>query len=250
MKKFISFLTLALVVLGLCPRLALAQDMWSNPFTGNRFNNPLSSTLDTTILFSMQKRLTQSQLLGTLPSQRGARRSASQPMAVSPQGGVPAAPPAQGQAVPQVPELQHYPLTATDFASGPRVLPTVYAEKGPKENQAQLVQTFNDMIDSFEKEGRKNNDAYAIMFLIGVSAQVYTGKEISDTVLEKFAQDINDILAASPTYRTMAASKKQELYESSVLMASMIGGLNTKPETAQDAKQLATQVLRSLGAIN
>src|SRR5262245_48309091 len=48
-----------------------AQNTMMNPYTGNSFNNPMSSSLDTAILNSMNRRLTQSQLLGTLPSQQG-----------------------------------------------------------------------------------------------------------------------------------------------------------------------------------
>ena len=231
-----SFLIVAWFGLTPLPASAQLTNTWTNPFTGNRFNNPLSSTLDTTILFSMQRRLTQSQLLGTLPSQRRAAAPAPQPMPVSPQSVAPPAP-------------QHYAMTATNFNSGPRVLPSAYASTGPKEHQAQLLQTFNGMMDAFEKEAGKYNDAYAVAFLIGVSAQVHTGRQIPDPVIEKFAQDLNDILASSPSYQTLPVNKKQELYESSVLMGAMIGGLDTNPETKADAKKLARQVLQSIGAI-
>lgn len=240
-----------LILLGfsLMPWSALAQmNTWSNPFTGNRFNNPLSSTLDTTILHSMQRRLTQSQLLGTLPSQQ---RQAPAPQYMPPpqSAPVPQTMPPPGSVAASTPPLKQYPITATDFTSGPRVLPSVYAQTGPQENQAQLLQTFNDFFNVYERELRKNNIAYAIAFLIGSSAMVHTGREIPDSTLEQFTQDINNILAGSPSYQTMPVQKKQELYESSVLIGSMIAGLNEKPETKEDAKTLAKQVLQSIGAI-
>ncbi|MFO1464298.1 MAG: DUF6683 family protein [bacterium] len=247
-----------------------------NPFTGNSFNNPMSSTLDSSIMFSMQRRLTQSQLLGTLPSQRGRAPSTNlfeqyqhgmpdRPMNAQPSwssypqysnlpppAGAPPPPPlpTSGTAPTPASPPQHFPISATDFKSGSRVMPSTYAAQGPKENQAQLLQTFNGMMDAFEKEGRRNNVAYAIGFLIGASAQVHTGKEVSDTVLEKFVYDVNDILAGSPSFQTMPAAKKQELYESSVLIGAMIGGLASNPETKADGKALARQVLQSVGAIN
>lgn len=255
---------------------AAAQNSWMNPFTGNSFNNPMSSTLDTTIMHSMQRRLTQSQLLGTLPSQQGGRASPplyeqyqhgmpDRPMNAQPSwssypqysnlpppAGAPPPPPLPTSATAPNPASppQHFPISASDFSSGQRVLPAAYAAKGPKENQTQLLQTFNGMMDAFEKEGRKNNVAYAIGFLIGASAQVHTGKEISDTVLEKFVYDVNDILAGSPSFRALPVAKKQELYESSVLIGAMIAGMATDPETKADSKALARQVLQSVGAIN
>jgi hypothetical protein len=266
---------------------ASAQNTWMNPYTGNSFNNPMSSALDTSIMNSMQRRLTQSQLLGTLPSQQGRASNTNlfeqyqhgmpdRPMNAQPSwssypqysnlpppagappppplptsGSAPAPRPASTAAASMpAPALQHFPMTATNFKSGPRTLPAVYAAQGPKENQAQLLQTFNAMMDAFEKEAGKYNVANAIAFLIGVSAQVHTGREIADPVIEKFAQDLNDILAGSPSFQALPPNKKQELYESSVLTGAMIGGLATSPETKADSKALAKQVLQSLGAIN
>jgi len=137
-----------------------------------------------------------------------------------------------------------------DFPGKQRVLPAVYAAKGPQENQAQLLQTFNGMMDAFEKEARKNNVAYAIGFMIGASAQVHTGKEISDTVMEKFIYDVNDILAGSPSFRALPGAKKQELYESCILTGAMVAGLASNPQTQVDGKALAKQVLQGVGVIN
>jgi len=265
-KGIIAFLIISFF--GIPP--AMAQNTWMNPYTGNSFNNPMSSSLDTAIMNSMQRRLTQSQLLGTLPSQQGRtppnlfeqyqHGMPDRPMNTQPsysskpeysgQPAAPVAPPTSASAPPAAPAAQHYPISASDFASGPRVLPAAYAAKGPAENQAQLLESFNGMMDAFEKEGRKNNVAYAMGFLIGASAQVHTGKEVSDTILEKFVFDLNDILAGSPSFQAMPASKKQELYESSVLMGAMIAGLDTDPTTKATGKALAKQVLQSIGAIN
>src|SRR4030095_7164895 len=178
-----------LVLFGVMP--AIAQNTYMNPFTGNSFNNPMSSTLDSTIMFSMQRRLTESQLLGTLPSQQG--RTSSPPLYEQYQHGMPdrpmnaqpswssypqysnLPPPAGAPPPPPLPTSatapnpasppQHFPISATDFSSGQRVLPAAYAAKGPMENQAQLLQTFNAMMDAFEKAGRTNKCAYGIGFL-------------------------------------------------------------------------------------
>jgi len=69
-------------------------------------------------------------------------------------------------------------------------------------------------------------------------------------VLEKFIYDVNDILAGSPGYRALPAAKKQELYESSVLIGAMVAGMATDPATKADSKALAKQVLQGVGAIN
>lgn len=246
-SRFFGIVT-AVLMLGtlwmLAPMPAAAQMMntWSNPFTGNNFNNPMSSTLDTMILHSMQRRLTERQVLGTLPSQQGYRPP--QQTYMPPQQ--PSMPPQQATA-PIPPAMKpRYPIATTDFVSGPRSLPAVYAAKGPQENVSQLLQTFNQMLDNFEKEGRKNNNAYAVAFLLGVSAQIDTGREIPDPVVDQLILDFNDILAASPNYMALPNQKKQELYESSVLVGGMIGLLATNNETKQQAKDLARQVLASL----
>jgi len=244
---------------------ASAQNTYMNPFTGNSFNNPMSSTLDSSIMFSMQRRLTQSQLLGTLPSQQGRTSSPNlfeqyqHGMPDRPMSTVPSyssypqyskPPPTSASAPMPASPPQHFPISATDFSAQPRVMPAAYAAKGPKENQAQLLQTFNGMMDAFEKEGRKNNVSYAIGFMIGASAQVHTGKEISDTVMEKFIYDLNDILAGSPSFMALPAAKKQELYESSVLIGAMVAGMTTNPETQAEGKSMAKQVLQGVGVIN
>src|SRR5262249_17124110 len=149
MKKFscirngaIGFLLVS--VLSVMP--ASAQNTWMNPFTGNSFNNPMSSTLDSSIMFSMQRRLTQSQLLGTLPSQRGRASSTNlseqyqhgmpdRPMSTAPSysskpeynnpnyKGPPSNPPPAAP-MPAAPP-QHFPISASDFPGQPRVLPAV-----------------------------------------------------------------------------------------------------------------------------
>jgi len=277
MKKFSSIAIGFLLVsfLGVMP--ASAQNTWSSPFTGNSFNNPMSATLDSSIMFSMQRRLTQSQLLGTLPSQQGGRPTSypnlfeqyqhgmpDRPMNTSPSysskpeyndpnyrpAPVPASQPNSAPAPMPAAPTQHFPISASDFPAQARMLPAVYAAKGPAENQAQLLQTFNGMMDAFEKEGRKNNVAYAIGFMIGASAQVHTGKEISDAVMEKFIYDVNDILAGSPSFMALPAAKKQELYESCILTGAMVGGLANNPQTLADSKALAKQVLQGVGVIN
>ena len=258
----IAFLLVS--VLGGMP--ALAQNTWTNPFTGNSFNNPMSSTLDSSIMFSMQRRLTQSQMLGTLPSQQG-RPAANPNLFEQYQHGMPDRPMSTAPSYSSKPEYnnfptnsgpapmpasppQHFPISASDFPGQQRVLPAAYAAKGAQENQAQLLQTFNGMMDAFEKEGRKNNVSYAIGFMIGASAQVHTGKEISDAVMEKFIYDVNDILAGSPSFVALPVAKKQELYESCVLTGAMVGGLYNNPQTQSEGKALAKQVLQGLGVIN
>ena len=69
------------------------------------------------------------------------------------------------------------------------------------------------MLDGFEEQARKNNVAYALTFLIGVSMQVVNGKELSEAEMELLAGELNDVLASAPEFTSSTAREKQSLYE-------------------------------------
>jgi hypothetical protein len=192
--------------------LALVLGQYTNPYTGVTWNNPMSNTLDTAIYNSMWKRATM----------RG--------LGLTPPGTV--------QDVPNAPPRAAY--TATDFKpAGPRSVAQalVAQSKGVTKEQARaLVEGLNAGIDSFEKEARKNNVAYALAFLLGVSVQVLSEKDVPDDKAEELAQLINDELAASASFKKTTPKQRQIVYETSIVTGALIGGMAAQAAQANDAE--------------
>jgi hypothetical protein len=127
------WLALAFVAAALFAAPAPAEAQYRNPFTGNTFNNPISSSLDTMIMHSIQRQ--------TLLKQLGAKKA-------------PAA-----KAAP----AKHQPLAATDFvrvdAGRPAVKAFLAQAKLPAETQAALMQIVDATFATFERDWRKDNVA-------------------------------------------------------------------------------------------
>jgi hypothetical protein len=147
------------------------------------------------------------------------------------------------------------PFTATDFKPvQPRSVAQalVAASKGlTKEQGLALVDGLNTGLDLFEKEARKNNVAYAIAFLLAISMQTLNDKEVSDAESEALAQAVNDELAAAASFKKIAAKQKQLLYETSIVVGALIGGMaasateSSDAELKQRAKDMARQALQT-----
>lgn len=207
--------------------VALAQPAWAqfrNPYTGRMFNNPMSSYLDTVLRGRMNQRVLERMIL----EKRAARGKEEAPR--------PAPAPAEARR----------PISATDFTpGGPRIVPAMLASGATKAEREGARAALEQLLDAYEKEARKHNVAYALAFLLGLSAQVVKGEEVPDEQAEQLARDLNDVLAEAPQFQRLPARVKQELYETSVIVGGMIAVLSSGGMEAQ-AKQLATQVLASL----
>lgn len=203
--------------------VALAQPAWAqfrNPYTGRMFNNPMSSYLDTVLRGRMNQRVLERMIL----EKRAGRGK---------------------EEAPRPAEAKH-PIHATDFTpGGPRILPAMLASGAAEAEREGARAALEMILDLYEKEARKHNVAYALAFLLGLSAQVVKGEEVPDEQAEQLARDLNDVLAEAPQFQQLPARVKQELYETSVVVGGMIAALSSGGMEAQ-AKQLATQVLASL----
>jgi hypothetical protein len=209
------------------PQPAAAQ--YTNPSTFRQWNNPMSNYLDVVLQQRMQSRRLRERFL---EGQRAGGRNAA-----------PAAP--------------RSPISATDFrATGTRLLPATLAATTPDltaEQKDQLRELSLQALTAFEEQARKNNVAYALTFLIGVSMQVVNERELPDADAEQLARELNDVLASSPEFRRSSPRQKQLLYEAAVITGGMIGviyqigvdeGNNELKAQAQDMAQgVITQLL-------
>jgi hypothetical protein len=150
-----------------------------------------------------------------------------------------------------------YPLTATDFRpSGTRLTvdALVSGTQGATAEQKQALRTvYLETLSAFEKEARRNNVAYALAFLLGASVQVVTGKEVPDDDAHDLARGVNDILAATPEFRSLTPREKQSLYEVAIITGGMIAvmhqmGVEQNDESLKkQAIDLAQTMLEKLG---
>lgn len=206
--------------------LAVLLAQYTNPYSGVSWNNPMSSYLDTALYNRIWSRAV-TQGVGA----KTAKVATAEVKAAAPQAA----------------------LTATDFKpAGPRTIAAqlVAQSKGvTREQGLALVTGLNAGIDVFEKEARKNNVAYAMAFLIGVSVQVATETEVPDAQAEALAQAINDELAAAPVFKKATAKQKQQLYETCIVVGALIGGMAAQAAESNDealkgqAKQMAQSAL-------
>lgn len=143
-------------------------------------------------------------------------------------------------------------ITATDFkGSGRRTVEAeVYRALGANEEQSKgLALIMDATFAAFEKEGRKDNVAYALAALFGVAVQIQSGKEIPDERAEQIALDLNDALAVDARFRKMKAAERQRIYESCLVTVGLmsafhaVGARKKDPAMEKAAKQLAEQVL-------
>jgi hypothetical protein len=206
-----------------------AADTWTNPYTGNSFNNPMSSLADTFIRQAMDRKMLENMY---------ARKN----------GG--------GTATTDAPAAtaKHEPWTKSDFKPGKKrlVVDTIIAGLAQNAEQQQGLATgINAVFEGFEKVARKNNVAYALAFMVAASVSVQTGNQVSDAQSEELAVGINDLLARSPGFAKASATDRQKLYETFVTLGGLVmlfAEVGKQDEaSAKAAKVLATQSLRMVG---
>jgi len=81
--------------------------------------------------------------------------------------------------------------------------------------------------------------------------QVLGEKEVPDDKVAELAQLINDELAASESFRKTTAKQRQLLYETSLVVGALIGGMAAQADEAKDpemkrqAQAMAAQALQT-----
>lgn len=213
--RFISLVVVTTALL--LPGVASAQ--WRNPFTGNTFNNPLSSTLDTMILHSMQQRMLESS--------------------------VQAHQPAKGKAKPK-----HQSLSKSDFKPPQKGHPVVAAfldsVKLDTDQRRQFQQAIDATFNLVDKQLRKNNVATAFGLAIGTSLEIITGKQSSDEADKELIAGINDQLAAAPEFTKLAPKDKQTLSDTLVLTGALLVILHSAGESDAAMKDASVSMARTV----
>ena len=214
------------LVFALFARTASAD--WTNPYSGIRWNNPMSSLADTMLHNNMNKMM----LDAALKKSQG--------------GAAPAPTPAQ--------PVAHASYDKTDFAPANKrlVVDQIIAGLAQTPDQRQgLSQGMVAVFDAYEKSVRKNNVAYAVTFMVAASLQVQTGQQVDDAQSEQLAQAFNDVLANNPAFVKASASDRQKLYETCVTFGGLVVLFNEvgkkDPASANAAKALAKQALAMIG---
>jgi hypothetical protein len=211
------FVPLLFIAMLLIPGDARAQ--WRNPFTGNTFNNPLSSSLDTMILHSMQQRMLQQTIQ---PRQQGAAKGKS----------------------------KHVPLSKTDFKPAEKGHPVVTAfldgVAAKPDERKQFQKAIDETFALVEKSLRKNNVATAFGLAIGTALEVVTGKESSEDADTALIAGINDQLAAAPEFTKLAAKDKQTLNDTLVLTGALMIILHTAGQSDPAMKDASVSLARAV----
>lgn len=145
-------------------------------------------------------------------------------------------------------------FAATEFKSvQPRSVAQALVSSSSAVTKAQgraLVEGLNAGLDFFEEAPeRKNNVAQAVAFLLGNCLQLVNGEEFTNADGEALAQAVNDELAASPRFKKLPPKEKQLLYETSIVVGALIGGMaahgvvENDPAAQATARAMAKQVL-------
>jgi len=165
----------------------------------------------------------------------------------------PASPSAPTQAaMPATPPPPRVSITATDFVRSANgqdlVAQLVTSTNLPADQGAQLATGLNTMINQFKGAGRKDNVATAMTLLIGLSYGVLEKPGFDLSKVDDLIPAVNDALAASPQFASLGAAQRQQMYDSLLLSAAVIGVVNQKDKQA--GKTLASQALNQLGIPN
>jgi len=180
---------------------------WNNP-TSNLLDSMLRSALDQQVL--NQGRTVAQVLAGVPPTSREAARPAS--------------------------PVRSGAQDLTSFRStGRRILPARLARESAGTTAAQrreLVKTYEDLLDQYEKAGRTTHVAAALAYLVLASIFVTRdGEEVAEEVQEQIVAQLDGALGAAPAFASTPARGRQELYESLVISAAL--ALNAYADAAR-----------------
>jgi hypothetical protein len=229
MTRALLAIVIALAATAALPRAAHAQ--WTNSITGNTFNNPMSSSLDTMIQHSFDRE----RMLAKLKKTDGSAVTAAD---------------LDGTAAATV---AHKPIKTSDFkrrGGRPAVDAFFAANELDAESAAALRQIVDATFTAVEANARKNNVATAIAIALVASVQVSTATEVPDENATALVADVNDLLAGSAAFKKMKAKDRQTVYDSLILTTALMLALDAAgandPDAKAAAKQMAEEMLARL----
>lgn len=212
--RFIPFLLVATLLIS-----GDARAQWRNPFTRSTFNNPLSSSLDSMILHSMQQRMLEQSIHAR---QQGTAKA----------------------------KPKHVSLSKTDFKPAekghPAVTAFLEAVAAKPDERKQFQKAIDETFGLVEKSLRKNNVATAFGLAIGTALEVVTGKEASEEADKELIAGINDQLAAAPEFTKLAAKDKQTLNDTLVLTSALTIILHTAGQSDPAMKDASVSLAKAV----
>ena len=130
---------------------------------------------------------------------------------------------------------------------------TTTEEKPEEKKQFEAVFTSAFAQIEGDKGFRKNNVANALTFLIVASLTVALERDVPEADADALVVGLNDLLGADPDFKKLAAKDKQQLYEGSIVIGGLIGGLysaaleNKDAALKKQAQELARGMLAKFG---
>jgi hypothetical protein len=228
MKHLVSLVVLLIGLTVVRPADAQWGGQWTNPYTGNKFNNPISSYLDTQIMHSMQRRNMYRGMLrrkGYSESKidqimKGSEDEIKVVLGLKKEGASQATSPAKGAIITNaVPTTRFKPaskrLLMDSFVDG-------LSKK--KDERETLRQLFAEIFKTYEAEAKKaglaNDIAGALTFFVAANYSAYNkGVEISDPGTKTMALQFQTAMD-SEGMRKAPDAQKQKMYE----LYIMLGG--------------------------
>lgn len=234
MKKIINLLVIIAIVSSLIVMAVPgAKAQWNNPYWGTTWNNPTSSLLQT---MTMNKVFANSM-----------RRSLEQKGKALDQG------------IPKQKKLTPYQQKSVIFLPvADMIMPKQLAEtmgETPKDRK-ELQKAFTQFLDVFDQQAamdkEENNIARAVTFFIACNYIVATGSEFEEEQLNLMERDINIYLAENEYFCSFDNHRKQELYETLVILGTLAaagyhdGEENGRKEQMERFRSLARNSLETL----
>lgn len=236
MKKVISSLILRIAIIS---SLIIATTLgvtaqWNNPYWGTSWNNPTSSLLQT---MTMNKVFADS--MRKPFEQRG--KALDQ------------------RSIPKQNKLTPYQQKSVTFLPvANMIMPKQLAETigaTPKDRK-ELQKAFTEFLQVFDQEAaldkEENNVARAVTFFIVCNYIVATGLEFEEEQINFMERDINIYLAENEYFCAFDNHRKQELYESLVILGTLAaagyhdGEENGRKEQMERFRSLARNGLETL----
>jgi Family of unknown function (DUF6683) len=198
---------------------AEGQQQWTNPYTGNKFNNPMSSYLDTVIMHNIQRRMLE----------RSLREKSSQQQSKT-----------NYDATSFQPQNKMLIWDSMDLSNM-----TPEQQKQTADLYAALLKSFDDNLIEEGQSLRRNNVTTAFIYLIVASHFIRTGEELTDPQQEALFEQFYSLLSTDPAFTQTDNARKQMMYEAMVSTAGLMlvfdqqSKENGDAELAQSAKSLA-----------
>ena len=120
------------------------------------------------------------------------------------------------------------------------------------EERQELRKLFAQFLNHFEKEARKDKMPHyvprAAAAFIALNYFVAAGEEVKAEAIEDLRNRVDDYLPTNPQYRTFSDRQKQQLYETLVILGTLVGIGYNDGEEKKNEKQM--DIFRKLGRKN